>query len=275
MIQLMNKKHKQAFTLIELLVVIAIISLLMAIIAPAMSRVRKSARRLCCAAQMQQIGIAIKTYAENQDHRIITACEMMYAHDANEALSTWFVRLLPYIDKKIERNNMLENTDPMWICPEDRDAYPKGFLNCPHEPMATYSPNGYYPQANAPDVPDNIRLGPAGGYKIEQVSRPSDCFLMGETSYASQFYDADADSVEVYNLPRDGHHRNTSGFYHNGWMNVLFVDGHIEKIKGEQDGQDVWPEGFETIYRTGRYMYWAGLTLPSANEKPAFWGPGY
>jgi hypothetical protein len=58
-------------------------------------------------------------------------------------------------------------------------------------------------------------------------------------------------------------------------MNVLFVDGHIEKIKGEQDGQDVWPEGFETIYRTGRYMYWAGLTLPSANEKPAFWGPGY
>ncbi len=271
----LRKRRRWAFTLIELLVVLSIISLLMAIMIPALGKIRGSARRLYCAAQLEQIGLAVRTYAENQNHRIITACEIMYAHDVNEVLSAWFVRLLPYIDKKPNEKDILKNTDPMWICPEDKDAYPRGFLNCPHEPMATYALNGYYPQQNAVDVPKNLRLGPAGGYTLEQVTRPSDCFLMGETSYASQFYDADAPSVAGYNLPRDGHHRCTSGFYHSGTMNLLYADGHVGNIKGRRTNELVWPEGFEADYKSGRYMYWADLKLPSAKEEPAFWGPGY
>jgi prepilin-type processing-associated H-X9-DG protein len=246
----------------------------MALMIPALSKTRRDARRLCCATQMQQIGIAVFTYAQNHDHHLITAGEILYS-TPSEMLSAWFIRLLPYIGRKPNESDILKNTAPIWICPEDKDAYPRGYLNCPHNPMVTYAPNGYHPQKNAPNVPADIRLGPAGGYTLEQLKHPSECFLMGETSYAAMFYDADAPSVAAYNLPRDGHYRGTSGFYHSGTMNLLFSDGHIANIRGKKTPDLVWPAGCELPYQQGKYMYWPDLALPSAAQDPAFWGPGY
>ena len=54
-----------AFTLIELLVVIAIISLLIAVIVPALKGARACARRVVSASNMRQIGIAISMYADD------------------------------------------------------------------------------------------------------------------------------------------------------------------------------------------------------------------
>lgn len=59
-----KKKKITGFTLIELLVVIAIIGLLLAVIVPSLNKAKYVARRVICAGRMNQIGVAMKLYAD-------------------------------------------------------------------------------------------------------------------------------------------------------------------------------------------------------------------
>jgi len=60
-------EKRKGFTLVELLVVIAIIALLMSILMPALSKVRKQARLLSCMANCRQIGAIMTAYQADND----------------------------------------------------------------------------------------------------------------------------------------------------------------------------------------------------------------
>jgi prepilin-type N-terminal cleavage/methylation domain-containing protein/prepilin-type processing-associated H-X9-DG protein len=59
--------RRRAFTMIELLFVIAIIAILASILFPLFARARESARRLSCASNLEQLGVALGMYAQSYD----------------------------------------------------------------------------------------------------------------------------------------------------------------------------------------------------------------
>src|SRR5210317_1700537 len=65
----MNKHG--GFTLIELLVVIAIIAILMAILMPALNRVREQGKRMVCLGNLKQMGLAWIMYADENDGKLV------------------------------------------------------------------------------------------------------------------------------------------------------------------------------------------------------------
>lgn len=263
-----DMKRQKAFTLVELIIVISIAGLLLSVLIPVLGKARKAARRIKCAENLKQINFALRQYAIDNNDNIVIAREILFAHSVAEVKRSWHIVLAPYVMQTIE--DILADSYPqIWFCPEDNDPYPKGFHYCPHKGMTSYALNGFNEKVN-----DNlIKLGPAGGFKFSLIRNQSDCMLMGETSYASQFYDIDSEKTENLGIRKDGHHRMTSGFYHDGRMNILFVDGHIVAVRGKKCPPD--DNYYPSNYGNKNYAFWSELTLPGADDNPLFWGPGY
>ncbi len=100
-------RPRRAFTLIELLVVIAIIATLMALLLPAIQKVREAANNMRCKSNLRQIGIALHNY--HNDHS-----QFPPGHEARRAngigatngtisspyyFSNWAIELLPYLEQ--------------------------------------------------------------------------------------------------------------------------------------------------------------------------------
>ena len=81
----------KGFTLIELLVVIAIIALLMAILMPALQRVKKQAKTVSCRANLRQWGLYFSLYTDGNNGRFHRGW-----NDGAYRQDSWMVVMRPY-----------------------------------------------------------------------------------------------------------------------------------------------------------------------------------
>ena len=88
---------RKAFTLIELLVVITIITMLVALLAPAVQHAREAARKATCKNNMRQIGIALHNYHEAFQQLPIGG---LSTWNFGETKASNLTLLLPFLDQQ-------------------------------------------------------------------------------------------------------------------------------------------------------------------------------
>jgi prepilin-type N-terminal cleavage/methylation domain-containing protein/prepilin-type processing-associated H-X9-DG protein len=110
--------RRGGFTLIELLVVIAIIGVLIALLLPAVQKVREAAAGIQCRNNIRQLTIALHSYHDTNLHFPLTKID----------LESWIYACLPYL----EQDNLHRITDyqVLW-------KMPVKIVWCPSDPRGT------------------------------------------------------------------------------------------------------------------------------------------
>jgi prepilin-type N-terminal cleavage/methylation domain-containing protein/prepilin-type processing-associated H-X9-DG protein len=99
-----SNRPRRGFTLIELLVVIAIIAMLVALLVPAVQRVREAAARVQCANNLKQIGLALHNYHDSnkafpQAYKLLAVPDLAAPAGTGSYGAGAFVMILPYLEQ--------------------------------------------------------------------------------------------------------------------------------------------------------------------------------
>jgi prepilin-type N-terminal cleavage/methylation domain-containing protein/prepilin-type processing-associated H-X9-DG protein len=103
----LSSRTRHGFTLIELLVVIAIIGVLIALMLPAVQKVRAAANRLVCANNLKQIALATHNFHDTYQKFPTGARLPVFVGDRPTGGTNLWVELLPYF----EQDNLYKKWD--------------------------------------------------------------------------------------------------------------------------------------------------------------------
>lgn len=236
---------RAGFTLVELLVVITIVSILAAMLLPALRQARSAARKTACISNLRQIGVAILNYCVEQNDGAFPAQGRWQA--------SWMVRISPYLgwsgSSTFAGTNEMATTDGRlhtFTTQDNRVDHKVGAFICPESYRTGrgwlyYS--GYYGlnltlTNGRPDLDPNNATAVAAWARrrtLRTVQNPSKLILVGDCNIFApdQMRDYTESMWKLAGSPP----RNARLRAHDWSLNFLFVDGHVANHRGPNVGE--------------------------------------
>lgn len=243
---------KKAFTLIELLVVIAIIAMLLAILMPALGKVKEKAKSVVCRNNLKQISLGFVMYAmENNDHA------MNFNHDPDKY---WFYELAPFLgDSGMQENDGREKQMKISLCPSASKVVDEsaggGWGDAKHAwdykgIAGSYGLNLWMlPKGSGYAGYESTLPGLEGNSYKRLSEAKQDTPLVTDSIWVGSWpYDQDAPPSDL--IAGDGTHK--EGLFmgrfcidrHDMKVNVGFVAGHADTVKLEELWTLKWHKSF-------------------------------
>ena len=228
-------RKRTAFTLIELLVVIAVIALLLAVLMPALAKVKKQAQATTCLSNLKQIGLAAALYAEDYDTFI--------PRGSLPSGYIWFVQFLPYLGH-VENQGDYRSVD-IFRC----KSFPRtgnGLYDRPNALQTLcYVINGWTDDSGSSLVEPT---------KLSVFKRPGRTIYMADNEAGpwrpiiEDQQSREISRLDIWhpgNLPTSNSRHITYGRRiarerHGKGCNALFLDWHAEHVDAEAMTLDMW-----------------------------------